>query len=236
MEMQPDTGFVLDSIDIAEDSDHLALPQDVGLLLPSYRLKRAIDLILIVASLPVVAALIAIVAIAVRCTSRGPVFYSQRRIGRGGREFNSWKFRTMVPNAEYVLADFLAADPGLREEWEQRHKLCSDPRITSIGRLLRRTSLDELPQLWNVLMGEMTLVGPRPIVADEVGKYGAVFVLYTAVVPGITGLWQVSGRNDTTYDQRVEYDRFYIRNWSPWMDLQILSRTVSVILSGTGAY
>jgi lipopolysaccharide/colanic/teichoic acid biosynthesis glycosyltransferase len=134
------------------------------------------------------------------------------------------------------LKTYLEVHPELREEWERDHKLKDDPRVTWIGRLLRRTSLDELPQLWNILRGDMSLVGPRPIVQDEVAKYGERFALFCKVRPGLSGLWQVSGRNDTTYAERVALDCYYVRNWSVWLDLVILARTVRVVLLGKGAY
>jgi lipopolysaccharide/colanic/teichoic acid biosynthesis glycosyltransferase len=142
----------------------------------------------------------------------------------------------MVPDADAVLTKYLETHPELKEEWLRDQKLRNDPRITRTGRFLRKTSLDELPQLWNVLRGEMSLVGPRPIVEAEIERYGANFALYTRVLPGLTGLWQVSGRNDTTYPERVALDSYYVRNWSVWLDLYILARTVWVVLAGKGAY
>ena len=142
----------------------------------------------------------------------------------------------MVVDADRVLQSYLASNPVYRAEWEQDHKLRNDPRITRVGRFIRKTSLDELPQLWNVVRGEMSLVGPRPIVEAEISKYSDRFVLYAKVTPGITGMWQVSGRNDTTYGERVELDAFYARNWSPWLDLYILACTIKVVLLGSGAY
>ena len=142
----------------------------------------------------------------------------------------------MVADADLVLRKLLEDDPALRAEWEHDHKLKDDPRITRVGHFLRKLSLDELPQLINVVLGDMSLVGPRPIVASEVQKYGPVYEEYCMVRPGITGLWQISGRNNTTYEERVAYDRYYINNWSVWMDLWILARTVPVVLTGYGAY
>jgi Undecaprenyl-phosphate galactose phosphotransferase WbaP len=168
--------------------------------------------------------------------SSGRVFYGQPRIGRHGVGFVAWKFRSMVTDADARLEQYLIAHPELRTEWERDHKLRDDPRITWIGRFLRRTSLDELPQLWNILRGEMSLVGPRPIVQAEVVKYGDHIALYHKVRPGLSGLWQVSGRNNTTYDERVRLDCYYVRNWSVWLDLVILSRTVRVVALGEGAY
>jgi Undecaprenyl-phosphate galactose phosphotransferase WbaP len=177
-----------------------------------------------------------ILLLSVVLTSRGPAFYGQRRIGRGDQPFTAWKFRTMVANAEEVLQCHLDADPGLRDEWLLNHKLRRDPRVTVVGRFLRKTSLDELPQLWNVLRGEMSLVGPRPIVLAEVTRYGRRFDLYRKVAPGITGLWQVSGRNNTTYDERTRLDEYYVRNWSVYLDLYILYRTIKTVVLTEGAY
>jgi Undecaprenyl-phosphate galactose phosphotransferase WbaP len=209
----------------------------INLLLPLPRLlKDVMDIFLVVVvgllSLPI----IALIALLVKISSPGPVIYGQQRIGFRGRQFKAWKFRTMVSDADSVLEKYLAADRQLREEWEKNHKLRNDPRVTKIGRWLRLTSLDELPQLWNVLLGEMSLVGPRPIVKAEISKYGETFDLYTKVLPGITGLWQISGRNNTTYAERVRLDSYYVRNWSPWIDLYILARTFKVVLRGEGAY
>ena len=148
----------------------------------------------------------------------------------------AWKFRTMFQDAHLVLEHYLEAHPELLDEWKADHKLRYDPRVTKIGRFLRKTSLDELPQLWNVIRGDMTLVGPRPIVTAEIEKYGDYYGLYTMVKPGITGLWQVSGRNNTTYEERVQLDAYYVRNWSPWMDLYLLLRTIRIVLFAKGAY
>lgn len=180
--------------------------------------------------------LIAIIALLIRLDSPGAIFYRHTRLGRGGKPFRAWKFRSMVYNAEEVLQDYLDRHPELRESWERDHKLKNDPRVTPIGRFLRRTSLDELPQLWNILRGEMSLVGPRPIVDEEVKHYGDKFELYTKVTPGLTGLWQVSGRNNITYDERVNLDAYYVRNWSVWLDCYILMRTIWVVMFGEGAY
>ncbi len=215
----------------------LGLEMRQRLLLPQNRMaKRGLDLIFTLAALPVVLPLSAIIVGLVWIDSRGPAFYFQRRIGRGGKEFYPWKFRTMVVNAEEVLEDYLANDPALRLEWNRDHKLKNDPRVTRIGAFLRRSSLDELPQLWNVLKGEMSLVGPRPIVRAEIARYGGSFHSYTRVPGGITGLWQVSGRNDTTYAERVSLDEYYVRNWSVWLDLHILWRTLAAVVLRSGAY
>ncbi len=177
-----------------------------------------------------------LIAAAIAIDSPGPVFFVHSRIGRGNRRFRLWKFRSMVTDADEVLERHLKAHPGLALEWRRSHKLRSDPRVTRVGRLLRKTSLDELPQLWNVLRGDMSMVGPRPIVQAEISKYGPAFALYSQVLPGLTGLWQVSGRNDTTYRERVELDSRYIRNWTAATDLGVLLKTVKVVLGGRGAY
>lgn len=199
-------------------------------------LKRALDiflaLLLLVLALPVGLA----IALAIRLDSRGPVFYAQYRIGKGRRRFRLWKFRTMVTGADKVLRAWLSKDPSRALEWRLKHKLKHDPRITRVGRFLRRTSLDELPQLWNVLRGDMSLVGPRPVVEEEVPKYGAAFAWYAAVLPGLTGLWQISGRNDLSYARRIELDLAYIRDWTPVLDLKVLLKTATAVLGGRGAY
>ena len=198
--------------------------------------KRLVDIVLCLLGAVLALPLCLFVAALIRLDSRGPAFYRQRRIGYKGRRFTAWKFRSMVQSADAVLEDYLAGHPALRAEWEREHKLKNDPRVTRVGRFLRKTSLDELPQLWNVLMGDMSLVGPRPIVDKEVVRYGRSFDLYTSVKGGITGLWQVSGRSDTSYEERVHLDTFYIRNWSMWLDYCILFRTVAVVLFRKGAY
>jgi Undecaprenyl-phosphate galactose phosphotransferase WbaP len=208
-----------------------------GLLgLGSRRLKRFIDLVLgsllLAFSLP----LAALISLAIWLESGSPVLFTHRRIGQGGRTFLLYKFRSMVHNADEVLREHLERRPDLALEWLRDHKLKVDPRVTRVGRFLRRRSLDEIPQFWNVLRGDMSLVGPRPIVPGEAQKYGVHFRMYTLVRPGLTGLWQVSGRNDTGYGKRVSLDLQYIREWTPWLDLRILLRTVWVVLKGHGAY
>ncbi len=178
----------------------------------------------------------ALIAILILLESGGPVLFAHTRIGRGGRRFRLWKFRSMAPDSDEVLHDHFERHPDRAVEWLHFHKLRDDPRVTRVGRFLRKRSLDELPQLWNVLRGDMSIVGPRPIVDAEVDKYSRAFPLYVRVTPGLTGLWQVSGRTDTSYRRRVELDSVYIRNWTPWLDLQILARTVRVVLTGHGAY
>ena len=198
-------------------------------------LKRSLDLALATLASPALILVVPVVAVLLKITSRGPVFFGGNRIGENGRRFKAWKFRTMVDDADRRLERDLAQNPHVRAEWERREKLHCDPRITRIGRWLRRTSLDELPQIWNVIRGEMSMVGPRPMLPDEVGKYESSYELYTRMRPGITGLWQVSGRNNTTYAERVRLVSFYVRNWSMWLDLYILSRTFGAVVTGHGA-
>ena len=198
--------------------------------------KRAMDYALAVGGGALILPWVLIVAVLVKLGSRGPAFYGHSRIGEGGRNFRAWKFRTMVENADEVLEQCLQADPALQAEWDAQQKLRNDPRVTRIGKFLRQTSLDELPQIWNVIRGEMSLVGPRPIVRHEVEKYAEEFDLYLKVRPGITGLWQVSGRSGTTYEERVTMDVHYVRNWSVWFDVYLLAKTVGVVLRKQGAY
>lgn len=199
-------------------------------------LKRGIDLLLTaIGGIVAFPALLAL-AVAIRLDSHGPVFFKHRRIGRNGKHFNVYKFRTMAVDGDEILERHLAANPAARKEWEETRKLKDDPRVTNVGRFLRKTSLDELPQLFNVISGSMSLVGPRPIIDNEVERYGQAFNLYTRVRPGITGLWQTSGRNDLSYADRVWLDRHYVCNWSVWFDILILFRTIPEVLHCSGAY
>lgn len=166
----------------------------------------------------------------------GSAFYGHTRLGKNGVPFKCWKFRSMVPNSQEVLDDLLRKDPAARREWELTYKLKNDPRITKIGHFLRKSSLDEIPQLFNVLKGEMSLVGPRPIVADEIKYYNDDIKYYFSVKPGVTGLWQVSGRSDTSYRKRVKLDNFYVRHYSILRDIKIMIKTVFVVLRREGAY
>ena len=207
------------------------------LLLPGPRMTKALlDIILTLVVGLLLLPMIAMISMLIKLDSQGPIFYGQKRLGQDGHYFRAWKFRSMVENADDVLAAHLAQDADLRRQWEADQKLRHDPRITRVGRFLRRTSLDELPQLWNVLRGEMSLVGPRPIVDEEIARYAEKYDLYTQVMPGITGLWQVSGRNNVSYPERVNLDAYYVRNWSVWLDIYILLRTIWVVLIGEGAY
>lgn len=198
--------------------------------------KRTIDLLACCLLLPVLIPLFLLLGILIRLDSPGPVFFRHGRTGRNGEKIRIFKFRTMRRNADRLLDEYLGENPHLREEWERDQKLRHDPRITRMGRFLRKSSLDELPQLINVLSGEMSLVGPRPIVSSEVAKYGDIYEEYCRVSPGITGLWQISGRNDTGYAERVALDHYYINSWSVWLDIWILWRTIPVALKGSGAY
>lgn len=198
-------------------------------------IKRTVDVLGALLLVAVFLPLIVIVALLL-WRQGGPVIYRHRRVGRGGAMFECLKFRTMVPNADQVLRALLEAHPELKREWVRDHKLRDDPRITGVGRFLRRTSLDELPQLWNVLRGQMSLVGPRPIVREELLRYGRNVRDYLAAKPGITGLWQVTGRNDTEYRRRVVLDTYYVRNHNLLLDVYILFKTALVVLGRTGAY
>ncbi len=206
------------------------------LYLPARIVKRGLDLLAVAALAPVLLPLFCVIGCLIKLTSRGPVLFGHTRVGCDSHVFKAWKFRTMVHNADEVLRRHLAADLALAEEWRLTQKLKDDPRITRLGKLLRKASLDELPQLINVMLGEMSLVGPRPIVAAEVEKYGESYAFYCRVKPGITGLWQVSGRNNTTYGERVAFDQYYALNWSVWLDIHILARTVRTVLTADGAY
>jgi Undecaprenyl-phosphate galactose phosphotransferase WbaP len=198
-------------------------------------MKRVFDITGAAALLLLLSPLFAYVAYKVS-RDGGSAFFGHERIGQDGHKFKCYKFRSMIVNAQEVLRDLLERDPVARAEWEKDFKLKNDPRINPIGHFLRRTSLDELPQLWNVLMGEMSLVGPRPVVQAELERYGDDVVYYLMAKPGMTGLWQVSGRNDVDYDTRVYFDAWYVKNWSLWTDIAILFKTVSVVTGKRGAY
>ncbi|MFN9502991.1 MAG: sugar transferase [Rubrivivax sp.] len=194
-------------------------------------MNRLVALFLVLVLSPVLLA----VVLAIRITDPGPVFFGHYRVGRGGRLIKVLKFRSMRVDAQQRLAELLASDVQARAEWERDFKLSNDPRVTRTGRFLRRSSLDELPQLFNVLKGEMRLVGPRPITAQELRRYGSARWHYLSVTPGVTGLWQVSGRNELSYAERVELDRYYVDNRSLLLDASILCRTVLVVTTGRGA-
>lgn len=198
--------------------------------------KRTLDVAAVLAGGALVLPAMLAIALLIRLSSPGKALYTQERIGKGGRCFRTYKFRTMAADADERLAALLESSEEARREWEASRKLKNDPRVTKLGAFLRKTSLDELPQLLNVLKGDMSLVGPRPIVAEEVGKYGDDFARIFSVKPGITGLWQVSGRSDTDYKDRVSFDTYYLQSWSIWLDLWILYKTVGAVLGHRGAY
>jgi exopolysaccharide production protein ExoY len=197
--------------------------------------KRLLDILIVCSFLPCLLPLLLIVAVIVRISSPGPILYRQRRIGRFGREFELWKFRSMYVHSEEILRNHLQANDEAAREWAQSRKLKMDPRVTRLGNLLRRASLDELPQFLNVLVGDMSLVGPRPIVSAEKAQYRDAYFFYASARPGLTGLWQVSGRSNLAYHQRVALDETYIRSWNLALDIQILWRTARVVCQSKGA-
>lgn len=202
---------------------------------PARLLKRVVDVIAASVLVVLLALPFAFIVWLIR-RDGGPAIFAHKRVGRSGRLFPCYKFRTMRVDAEEQLRLLLARDPALLAEWEREFKLRNDPRITRIGRYLRRTSLDELPQLINVIRGDMSLVGPRPVIEAELARYGADVDCFLMVRPGITGLWQVSGRSDSGYEARVFLDTWYVKNWSLWYDIAILFKTIKVVLGGKGAY
>jgi Undecaprenyl-phosphate galactose phosphotransferase WbaP len=223
-----------------------AVTQDLGgvlgievrrqLLLRGPRLaKRVMDVSLTAVGALLISPILLLLALLVRLDSSGSIFYRQKRLGQDGVRFSALKFRTMYGDGEKRLKELLDRDPKMRAEYEEFHKLSDDPRITRVGKTLRRYSLDELPQLWNVLVGDMSLVGPRPYLEREIPDMSQQEAVILRVKPGITGIWQVTDRNATGFDQRVKLDVEYVRNWSPWLDIYILARTVPVVLVGTGS-
>lgn len=199
-------------------------------------LKRFFDLVCTVLGIICFSPVLAAIAIWIYMDSPGPVIFKHRRVGRGGKEFWCYKFRSMCADADVKLKELLEKNPKAREEWEREFKLKDDPRITKSGDFLRKTSLDELPQLFNVLKGDMSLVGPRPIIRDEIPRYGRFIDDFYMVRPGITGMWQTSGRSDVSYDERVQMDTWYVRNWNVWFDIVLIWRTIGVVLGKKGAY
>lgn len=196
-------------------------------------IKRLFDLFLAILILPFILLVIAVLYIAVR-RDGGTGFFGHVRVGKDNRDFKCWKIRTMVPNAEKVLDDYLVRNPQAAAEWERDFKLSDDPRITRLGRFLRSSSLDELPQIWNVLRGEMSFVGPRPVTRKEMAKYEGFESCYLSVKPGITGLWQVSGRNEVSYEERVRMDMDYFKSRTMIKDISIIVRTAGAIVNRTG--
>ena len=192
--------------------------------------KRALDIAVASVALVLLAPLLLLVALLIRLTMGSPVIFSHARLGYDGRSFACMKFRTMVNDADAALQDHLVHNSAAHEEWKIDRKLRSDPRVTRLGSILRRSSIDELPQLFNVLMGQMSCVGPRPIVEAEIDRYGAYWVEYISALPGLTGIWQVSGRSRLSYERRVGLDRYYVRRWSFWRDIGLLIRTIPAVL------
>jgi exopolysaccharide production protein ExoY len=199
-------------------------------------IRRCADVAIAVIALVILAPLLITTALLVWRQDGGPAFFGHRRLGEGGKTFRCWKFRSMVVNSQERLAEYLAANPAAASEWALNHKLKNDPRITGLGRFLRKSSVDELPQLFNVLVGEMSIVGPRPIVEAELEKYGHYIADYYSVRPGITGLWQVCGRNDVSYRRRVAIDVTYVRERTLLLDCKILLMTIPAILTSKGTY
>lgn len=198
--------------------------------------KETFDLAATISGGLLISPILLLLAVIVGIDNKGRIIFAHRRVGKGGKLFPCYKFQSMVPDAQKRLEEYLAENPEARKEWEESFKLTNDPRVTKLGAFLRKTSLDELPQLWNVLMGDMSLVGPRPIVTKEIERYGDYIREYYMVPPGITGMWQVNGRSDTTYEERVAMDTWYVRNWSVWIDLVYLFKTVKTVFTGKGAY
>lgn len=198
--------------------------------------KRAFDLAIIIFSLPLTLPVCLLTALFVKLTSPGPILYGHRRVGQNGKEFKCWKFRSMYIDADKQLAKILAENPKMKKQWEKDRKLENDPRVTPFGKFIRKTSLDELPQLINIFVGQMSFVGPRPVMQDELERYGKKADYILSVLPGLSGMWQTSGRSDTAYEDRVTLDAYYIQNWSIWLDIWILIKTVWVVLAGKGAY
>jgi lipopolysaccharide/colanic/teichoic acid biosynthesis glycosyltransferase len=225
---------------ITAQTTAMDLPRDVSLPFSLRTLDdiatRALDITLATIALIFLAPLMTAIAALIYILDPGPIIFAHTRIGRGGRSFPCLKFRTMVVDADVRLKHLLETSAEARDEWERDHKLRDDPRVIGIGRFLRKSSLDELPQLWNVIRGEMSLVGPRPIVVGEIARYGRYFEHYCLVRPGITGLWQVSGRNDVSYRRRVAFDVAYSRSRSFVMDMRIILFTVPSVLMQKGSY
>ena len=199
-------------------------------------IKRFMDLGVVIIGGTIILPFLLFIALLIKITSPGPVLYKQKRLGRNGKHFNAYKFRSMAVDADEILKKLLESDPELKAEWDETHKLVNDPRITRFGKFLRHTSFDEFPQLINILKGEMSLVGPRPITDSEIEKYGDDFSRIFSIKPGLTGMWQVSGRSDTKYNDRVLYDIYYLQSWSVWLDMWIIYKTFGVVLIGKGAY
>lgn len=199
-------------------------------------IKRMFDIVVTICGGFFILPFMLFIAVIIYLDSEGPIIYKQKRIGQNGKEFNFYKFRSMVKNADTILEEYLNTYESEKIEWQKNFKLKNDPRVTKIGRIIRKTSIDELPQLWNVLIGDMSLVGPRPLLPNEVERYNSYIEDYKLVLPGLTGVWQVSGRSDTTFEQRAIMDSWYIHNWSIWIDIVYLLKTVLAVVKSKGAY
>jgi exopolysaccharide production protein ExoY len=215
-------------------------PANDLVVLPSFsrKIKRAMDIIIAAAALVILFPVFVLIALMLKIEGQGgSVFYGGKRVGKNGRLFSCWKIRSMEPDSEHVLHAYLNANPLLKKHWEKFRKLPKDPRVTTrTAHIIRKLSLDELPQLWNVLVGDMSIVGPRPMLEEEAHMFGSRIVFYVAVRPGLTGLWQVSGRNNTSFKHRVHLDSWYVRNWSLWQDIVIMLKTPLAVLNTKGAY
>lgn len=235
MGSKPDYGAVSTYFSGAssKNSSSFAPPADCRMNNPG---KRALDVIGAAAGFLFFSPLLLLLAVLIKLDDGGPVFYGHKRVGRYGRDFRCWKFRTMVTNGNEVLQQHLAENPAARAEWNATRKLQDDPRITRVGQVLRKLSLDELPQLFNIVVGEMSIVGPRPVVHDELAYYGPDVSYYLRSRPGLTGLWQISGRNDVSYQARVAFDRQYVETWSLGIDLDIIVKTVPAVVFSRGSY
>jgi exopolysaccharide production protein ExoY len=198
--------------------------------------KRSFDVSSALLALLILSPIFLMIMALVKLSDRGPAFYGHRRVGHNGRMFHCLKFRTMVMNGDEVLRQYLAANPEAAEEWKATRKLKNDPRVTAIGNVLRKLSLDELPQLINIIRGEMSVVGPRPVVDEELNYYESAASYYLSTRPGLTGLWQISGRNDVSYKERVDFDTQYVRNWSMMQDVSIIVKTIPAVCMSRGSY
>ncbi len=213
----------------SNDEMHLAFPTG-GVA------KRALDITVALTALVVFLPLLLMIMALVKATDGGSIFYGHKRVGHNGRYFKCLKFRTMVPNGDEVLRRHLRNNPEAAEEWRKTRKLKDDPRVTAVGTVLRKLSLDELPQLINVLRGEMSIVGPRPVVDEELTLYDTFAVYYLRTRPGLTGLWQISGRNDVSYESRIAFDTQYVQNWSLLRDVAIIVKTIPAVCMSRGSY
>lgn len=199
-------------------------------------LKRSFDVTAAVLALAFISPIFLLLVLLVKLSDKGPAFYGHRRIGHNGQSFRCLKFRTMVVHGDRVLQAYLQANPKAQEEWRTTRKLQNDPRVTAVGSVLRKLSLDELPQLINIIRGEMSIVGPRPVVEEELELYEGAAVYYLQSRPGLTGLWQVSGRNDVSYASRVAFDTHYVKTWSLRSDMMIIARTIPAVCLSRGSY